>query len=141
MANAIKQSEGLTLIITPSTQTAHALEHELAFFSDQSFDVSIFPDTETLPYDIFSPHEDIVSERLLVLSTLLETKHGALIVSVRTILSRLADKAFIHGHTIRLAKHGRINLEEFRQKLIKTGYQYTSQVTSHGEFAVRGSIG
>ncbi len=140
LANAIKQFKGLTLIVTPNIQTAHILENELAFFGDRSFDVLVFPDTETLPYDVFSPHEDIISERLLVLSTLAEIKHGALIVSVRTMLSRLASKSFVREQTIRLARHHRIDLQAFRKKLANRGYQYVSQVTSHGEFAVRGAI-
>lgn len=140
LANAIRQFNGLTLIVTPDIQTAHTLESELVFFSDRSFDIHTFPDAETLPYDVFSPHEDIISDRLQTLSTLPDIDHGALIISASTMLSRLASKSFIHGQTIRLKTSDQIDLEIFRQKLVKTGYQHTSQVISHGEFAVRGAI-
>lgn len=140
LAQAIEQFDGLTLIITPNIQTAHSLESELTFFCNDAVDIFIFPDSETLPYDVFSPHEDIISDRLLTLSSLPDTDHGALIVSASTILSKLAPKSFILGQALNLAAGDQIDLETFKQALVKAGYQYVSQVMSHGEFAVRGSI-
>ncbi len=140
LAKAIEQFKGLTLIITPDIQTAHNIESELTFFCDGNIDIFIFPDSETLPYDVFSPHEDIISDRLLSLSSLPNTRHGAQIISASTILSKLAPKSFILGQVINLKISDKINLESIKQTLVKAGYQYVSQVVTHGEFAVRGSI-
>ena len=140
LANAIQQSDSFTLIITPDIQTAQTIETELKFFCLEDTNILVFPDSETLPYDVFSPHEDIVSERLLTLCSLPNINKGALIVSASTILSKLASKDFILGQTIALSINDSINLETFKQTLVNAGYQYVSQVMSHGEFAVRGSI-
>jgi transcription-repair coupling factor (superfamily II helicase) len=140
LAKAVEQFSGLTLIVTPDIHTAHTLESELRFFCTPGIDVYLFPDSETLPYDIFSPHEDIISDRILALSALPKTKQGALIISAGTILSKLASKDFILGQTLHLSVNEKLNLDNFKQKLIKAGYQYVSQVMTHGEFTVRGSI-
>ncbi len=140
LAKAVEKFSGLTLIIAPDIQSAHALESELTFFSNNNFQIYLFPDSETLAYDVFSPHEDIISDRILALSALPKTKQSALIISAGTILSKLASKDFILGQTIDLAVGNTIDLEDFKQTLVKAGYQYVSQVMTHGEFAVRGSI-
>ena len=140
LAKAIEQFSGLTLIITPNIQSAHTLESELTFFCDISTNIFMFPDSETLPYDVFSPHEDIISDRVLTLCSLPNVDQGALIISASTILSRLAPKSFILGQTLNLNINDKVDLETFKQTLVKAGYQYVSQVMSHGEFAVRGSI-
>ena len=140
IAKAVERYSGLTIIITPDIQSAHTLENELSFFCSQQIEVYLFPDTETLPYDVFSPHEDIISDRILALASLSKTHHGALIISVGTFLARLAAKDFILGQTLQLSTNDQLNLEEFKQALVKAGYQFVSQVMSHGEFAVRGSI-
>jgi len=140
LVKAIEQFNGLTLIITPDMRVAHTLESELKFFCTHSTKICLFPDSETLAYDVFSPHEDIISDRLLTLYSLANTDHGALIVSAISILSKLAPKSFILGQTLNLAINDQIDLETFKQTLVKAGYRYVTQVMSHGEFAVRGSI-
>ncbi len=140
LAKAIEQFSGLTLIIAPDIQTAHSLESELTFFCKPGIEIYLFPDSETLAYDVFSPHEDIISDRILALSALPKTKQGALIISAGTILSKLASKDFILGQSLNLSTNDQLDLEGFKQTLIKAGYQYVSQVITHGEFAVRGSI-
>ncbi len=140
LAKAVEQFSGLTLIITPDIQAAHNLESELTFFCNQGIEIYLFPDSETLAYDVFSPHEDIISDRILALSALPKTKQGALIISAGTILSKLAAKDFILGQSINLAVSDQLNIEAFKKTLVKAGYQYVSQVMTHGEFAVRGSI-
>ncbi len=140
LAKAVEQFSGLTLIISPDIQTAHTLESELAFFCNQEIEIYLFPDSETLAYDVFSPHEDIISDRILALSALPNTQQGALIISAGTVLSKLASKDFILGQSINLSISDQLNLETFKQTLVKAGYQYVSQVMTHGEFSVRGSI-
>ncbi len=140
LAKAVEQFNGLTLIVTPDIQTAHNLESELTFFCNPNLEIYLFPDSETLAYDVFSPHEDIISDRILALSALPKTKQGALIISAGTILSKLASKDFLLGQSLHLCTGEKLDLEEFKQSLTKAGYQYVSQVITHGEFAVRGSI-
>ena len=140
LANAIAQENRLLVIVTSDTQTALRLEHELAFFLNNSLPILHFPDWETLPYDVFSPLPEIISERLRALTLLPETTRGALIVSVSTLMHRLAPREHVLAHSFAIEVGGLLNLELTRTKLEAVGYQYVSQVYQHGEFAVRGSI-
>jgi transcription-repair coupling factor (superfamily II helicase) len=140
LANTIAQENRLLVIITPDTQTALRLEHELAFFLNDSLPILHFPDWETLPYDVFSPLPEIISERLRALALLPETRRGALIVSVSTLMHRLAPREHVLAHSFAIEVGGSLNLELTRSKLEAVGYQCVSQVYQHGEFAVRGSI-
>ncbi|WP_446808441.1 transcription-repair coupling factor [Methylomonas sp. 2BW1-5-20] len=140
LAQAITQEKRLLVIVTPDTQTALRLEHELAFFLDNSLPILHFPDWETLAYDVFSPLPEIISERLRTLALLPDTKRGALILSVATLMHRLAPREHILAHSFAIEVGGTLSLEVTRAKLEAVGYQCVSQVYLHGEFAVRGSI-
>ncbi|MCQ8180670.1 transcription-repair coupling factor [Methylomonas sp. SURF-1] len=140
LATAIAAEKRLAVIVTPDTQTALRLEHELAFFLDNAYPILQFPDWETLPYDVFSPLPEIISERLRTLALLPETKRGALIVPISTLMHRLAPRDHILAHSFSIEVGGTLNLELTRAKLEAVGYQCVSQVYQHGEFAVRGSI-
>src|SRR5690606_7667824 len=87
----------LLLVVTADTSSALALERELPFFLDDAVDILAFPDWETLPYDNFSPHQDIVSERLQTLYRLPNLAAGILIVPVPTLMHRLAPSSYIAG--------------------------------------------
>ncbi len=113
---------------------------ELKFFADPALAVRLFPDWETLPYDLFAPHPDIISERLSTLHALPGSTSGITVVALATLLQRLPPKTWIERHSLQLARGGRLELEPFRQRLIAAGYAHVAQVMSHGEFAVRGSI-
>ena len=140
LAKAIEGFSGMTLIITPDIQTAGTLKSELTFFCDSSVEIFLFPDYETLPYDALPPHEDIISDRLLILRSLLDTRCRILIVPVATFMSRLSPESFIRGQILNLATGDRLDCDDFRETLVKAGYRYVSQVMLHGEFAIRGSI-
>ncbi|MCQ8130248.1 transcription-repair coupling factor [Methylomonas rivi] len=140
LANTIAQENRLLVVVTPDTQTALRLEHELAFFLNNALPILHFPDWETLPYDVFSPLPEIISERLRTLAVLPETKRGALILSVSTLMHRLAPREHILAHSFAIEVGGSLSLELTRAKLEAVGYQCVSQVYQHGEFAVRGSI-
>ena len=89
-------STGLLLVVTPDSQDAERLQRQLRFFCDnRSLDILCFPDWETLPYDRFSPHQDIISERLLTLQRLPGLRQGILLVPVATLLQRLPGHDFI----------------------------------------------
>ena len=99
-----------------------------------------FPDRETLPYDPFSPHPDIVSERLRTLAALPELEHGIVVTTVAALLDRFPPRAFIAAHAFTLAAGERIDLPQLRKRLADAGYAQVTQVLSPGEFAVRGSV-
>lgn len=139
---ALRVSQQFVLLITEDTPSAVRLESALRFYACDEKEQPIihFPDWETLPYDQFSPHQDIVSERLLTLSRLPQLKKGILIVPVTTLLHRLPDKAYLQGNTLALQVGDTLEIEAFRLSLDACSYRSVSQVVEHGEFAVRGSV-
>ncbi|MDO9163022.1 MAG: transcription-repair coupling factor [Methylococcaceae bacterium] len=140
LASAIKNENRLFIIVTPDNQTALRLEHELAFFLDSEYPILQFPDWETLPYDVFSPLPEIISERLKTLALLPQVKRGALVVSVATLMHRLAPREHVLANSFSIKLGDQFNLELNRIKLESVGYHCVSQVYQHGEFAVRGAI-
>ena len=150
LASAIKNEACLFVIVTPDNQTALRLEHELSFFLQEDckdpgilvdkYPILHFPDWETLPYDVFSPLPEIISERLKTLALLPQVKRGALVVSVTTLMHRLAPREHVLANSFALKVGDDFNLELNRIKLESVGYQCVTQVWQHGEFAVRGSI-
>ena len=140
LASAIKNENRLFVIVTPDNQTALRLEHELAFFLQGEYPILHFPDWETLPYDVFSPLPEIISERLKTLALLPQLKRGALVVSVTTLMHRLAPREHVLANSFAIKTGDDFNLELNRIKLESVGYQCVSQVYQHAEFAVRGAI-
>lgn len=141
ICHAAQNHGGAVLTIVPDTPTALKLEAELEFFKQPfDYEVLVFPDWETLPYDTFSPHQDIISQRLLTLHQLLSFKRGIVIVPVNTLMLRLAPKSFLGLNTLIIDRAQTINLTNLRQQLSDTGYRAVEQVMEHGEFSVRGSI-
>jgi len=128
-------------VITDDVHQAQTLQHELNFFVSGKSRIFELPDWETLPYDIFSPHQDIISQRLTTLYQLSDMQSGdILILPVSTLLQRLPPKSYIKSQVLMLKQNQTLNLDEFRLNLEQNGYQCVSQVMEHGEFAVRGSI-
>lgn len=140
IATAIKNEARLFVVLTPDSQTALRLEHELSFFLQDEYPILHFPDWEVLPYDVFSPLPDIISERLKALAKLPDVTRGALVLSVATLMQRLAPREHVLANSFSITNGSRFNLELNRIKLEAVGYQCVSQVVQHAEFAVRGSI-
>ena len=140
IASAIKTEQRLFVIVTPDNQTALRLEHELSFFLSNQYPILHFPNWEILPYDVFSPLPDIISERLKTLTLLPETKRGALVVSVATLMHRLAPREHVLAHCFFIEVGSEFNLELQTLKLESVGYQAVSQVYQHAEFTMQGSI-
>ncbi len=140
LASAINNENRLFLIVTPDNQTALRLEHELSFFLQDEYPILHFPDWETLPYDVFSPLPEIISERLKTLALLPQVKRGALVVSVSTLMHRLAPREHVLANSFAVKVGDDFNLELNRIKLESVGYHCVPQVYQHAEFAVRGSI-
>lgn len=142
LANLAEQSKKPILIITPDTLTANRLNDELIFFCAHDNEKSIlaFPDWETLPYDQFSPHQDIISSRLAALSQIPKLKAGIIITPIQTLMHRLTPREFLEGNIFLLKTGDTIHIETLRRQLEKAGYRCVEQVREHGEFAVRGAI-
>lgn len=140
LASAIQNEQRLFVVISPDNQSALRFEHELTFFLPHDRPILHFPDWETLPYDVFSPLPEIISERLKTLAVLPQVNCGALVVSISTLMHRLAPREHVLANSFSVAVGDLFNLELQRLKLESVGYHCVSQVYQHGEFAIRGSI-
>ncbi|MFN4262430.1 MAG: transcription-repair coupling factor [Thioalkalivibrionaceae bacterium] len=98
------------------------------------------PDWETLPYDWFSPHEEIISERLRTLSQLTTQTHCVLVVAVSTLIQRLPPPSWLVGAVFSVKVGERLDRLALRDRFVAAGYRHTGQVTRHGEIAGRGEI-
>jgi len=140
LAESLARDERLYLIVTRGARDLERLAAEIRFFGGAEVTVLILPDWEVLPYDVFSPHPDIVSQRLRTLFHLPQARRGCLIVAADTLLQRLPPREYIQSRTFELAVGDTLALEPFRARLIDAGYASVSEVGSPGEFAVRGSL-
>lgn len=139
LAEYCQQTPGIKLLITPDNWRATQLKTELQFFLPEQ-ELLLFPDWETLPYDVFSPHQDLISERLATLSRIQHAREAIIISAVSTLMHRLPPPTFVHHHALFLETGQTLNLDPFRQKLEQAGYRCVNKVLEHGEFAVRGSL-
>lgn len=140
LINAVQQAKQPLLIIAPDSLSASHLLDEMTFFNDNVAPIVHFPDWETLPYDHFSPHQDIISERLAALFQLPTLEHGAVITTVSTLMQRVPPEQHLTAHTFILKTGDKLNPDILRTRLTHAGYHHVSQVREHGEFAIRGSI-
>jgi len=138
---AARQHPGPLIVITADTAAAQRLEYALHFYlGKDDLPVLTFPDWETLPYDVFSPHQDIISERLMTLYRLPDLNRGILLVPIQTLMHRLPPRQYLDANTLLLDIGQTLALDSMRLKLESAGYQCVSSVMEHGEFAVRGNI-
>ena len=139
IAEAASNAKRFTLLLTADSQSAERLQEELSFFAP-NLPVLHFPDWETLPYDLFSPHQDIISQRIAALYRLPELKHGVLVVPITTALHRLAPKRFLLGSSLVMQVGQQLDVNQMRSNLEAAGYRCVDTVYEHGEFAVRGAL-
>jgi transcription-repair coupling factor (superfamily II helicase) len=126
-------------VISASARDAQRLVEELAWFAPQ-LRVGLLPDWETLPYDAFSPHQDLVSERLATLYRIQRGEFDVAVVPVQTALVRLCPPAYLAGRTFFLAQGERLDIEKLRAQLATAGYRHVTQVVAPGEFCFRGGL-
>ncbi len=131
----VEQSSHLFVLIARNNQHLAQLESEFEFYGVKP---TIFPDWEILPYDRLSPHQDIVSERLAILSNM--PTSGILLLSATTLAQRVSPVSWVLGEHFDIQVGQRLDLEQQKKRLIQAGYQLVDTVYDHGEFAVRGSI-
>ncbi len=144
IAAAAQRYPGPLVVITTDMHTTESLERELQFYSansgHQSVPILTFPDRETLPYDVFSPHQDITSQRLGTLQRISQLDKGILLVPSSTLMHRLPPRAYIDANSLVLKLGEQLDLDRMRRRLETSGYRFVSQVMEHGEFSVRGSL-
>ena len=131
---------GRTLaVFTAEPADTTRLADELPFF-DPTLRVAVFPDWETLPYDTFSPHQDLISERLATLWRIHSGDVDVVLLPATTALTRLAPPSFLAGTTFHFKQKSRLDEARLKAQLTLAGYQHVSQVVSPGEYAVRGGL-
>ncbi len=133
--------QGRTLVVlVASLAEAHTLERELPLFLSANTPILTLPDWETLPYDHFSPHQDIVSQRLRTLYELPKLTHGIVLLPVTTAMLRTPPQHYIDGNTLDLKVGDTFDPEAFAKNLTLNGYRTVETVFEHGEMAIRGAL-
>ena len=129
----------ITAIVTAEPADTQRLEAELPFFAP-GLRIAVFPDWETLPYDTFSPHQDLISERLATLWRIQQGEVDVVLLPASTSLVRLAPPSFLAAYTFHFKQKEKLNETALKAQLTLAGYTHVSQVVSPGEYAVRGGL-
>ena len=144
IAEAVEADSRPYLVIARDARELDQMRAELGFFLGQGKDnaraIHALPDWEVLPYDVFSPHPDIISERLAALAELPRLRSAVLLAEADTLGQRLAPRGYVDGRTFNLAVGDRLAIEPLRARLVESGYAAVHQVSAPGEFALRGSL-
>jgi len=128
------------LVLATDPRHADQLEAEIRFFAGGTLPVSHFVEWETLPYDSFSPHQDIISQRLKVLSQLPGQTSGIVVASLPSLIQRLPPTDYVAARSLTLIRGQLLERQEFVDRLISSGYLRVPEASEHGEFAIRGSL-
>jgi transcription-repair coupling factor (superfamily II helicase) len=147
LAQREKAAKRVVAIVTSDANDAQRLLEELSFFAPE-LRCALFPDWETLPYDTFSPHQDLISERLATLWRLYagaaqpnpEAGVDVVLVPATTALYRVAPPSFLAGTTFHFKTKQRLDEARLKSQLTLAGYSHVTQVVSPGEYAVRGGL-
>lgn len=133
-----EQNQNLTVVVTPDTRSAVRLSRVLSELTSQN--VCLFPDWETLPYDTFSPHQEIISSRLSALFHLQNAKKGIFLLPISTLMQRLCPPQYLQHNVLLIKKGDRLVIDKMCLQLEAAGYRAVEQVLEHGEYAVRGAL-
>jgi len=146
ISHAAAAADAPILLLCPDSETVAQYVRELRYFcrglAEDGTDLPVFsfPDWETLPYDNFSPHQDIISDRLRTLYHLPELRSGVIVLSVSSLMHRLPPRHYVMANNLELSVGQTLDAEALRKQLLLANYQSVTSVNEHGEFAVRGSI-
>jgi transcription-repair coupling factor (superfamily II helicase) len=140
LVTTAEKHTGLIVAVTRDTHSAHVLEDELRFFADPSLPVLHLPDWETLPYDVFSPHVEIISQRVATLYRLPSITRGVLVLPIATLMQRLPPKNFIQGSNFEVSVGQTLDVVQERHRLDSAGYRHVPQVLEPGDYATRGAL-
>ena len=137
---AREKSQGRRVsIICAEAFDAQRLLEEMQFFQPE-LQCVLFPDWETLPYDGFSPHQDLISERLATLWRISQGQADVVLMPASTALYRLAPPSFLAAYTFHFKVKQKLDDAQLKQQLTMAGYSHVSQVVSPGEYTVRGGL-
>ena len=142
LASAARAHDRPLLLVARDNQHAHQLEGDLRTLlgDDSTLPLLPFPDWETLPYDQFSPHPDIISQRLAALHRLPTLERGIVVVTVSTLMQRLPPLGYVIGQTFDLKVGQELDLDAEKRRLESAGYRHVPQVLDPGDFSVRGGL-
>lgn len=140
LAQLAARQSGLLVAVAGDEQQAYRLEAELRFYLGSDTPVVHLQSTETLPFDPFSPHQAILSERLAALHQMPLMRSGVVLVTADALLQRLPPLAWLQSRSFMVKAGQKLNAAHLREQLVTAGYQSVSQVQSQGEFASRGSL-
>ena len=129
----------LLALVTARAADAQRLIEEIAWFAPK-LRVRQLPDWETLPYDHFSPHQDLVSERLATLWAIAQNDIDVVLVPAATALHRLPPPEYLAAYTFAFTKGEKMDAEKFRSQVTRAGYAHVTQVVAPGEYAIRGGL-
>jgi len=135
-----RAAEGPLIALARDPRHADRLEAEIRYFAGRDLAVEHFVEWETLPYDAFSPHQDIISQRLSVLARLPAMGRGIVVVSAPALLQKLPPTHYVGRRTLSVAVGERLDRDAFVESLTAAGYTRVPQVSEHGEFALRGAL-
>ncbi|MDR2451681.1 MAG: transcription-repair coupling factor [Candidatus Accumulibacter sp.] len=139
LARVAAAAPGLLAVVTGDAGDARRLLEEIPWFAPK-LRVRLLPDWETLPYDSFSPHHDLVSERLATLYSVLRGECDVLLVPASTAAYRFAPPSYLAAYTFFLKTGGTLGAESFRAQLTLAGYTHVTNVVSPGEYSIRGGL-
>ena len=128
------------LVLAEDPRHADQLEADIRFFAGAELPVVHFVEWETLPWDSFSPHQDIISQRLRVLAELPAMRKGVIIAAASILQQRLPPVDYVAARSLALSEGQTLDRREFTDALVAAGYFRVPQVSEHGEYAVRGSL-
>ena len=142
LSNVLNDTTSCLILVAEDNRTLRQLRDEIQFYltNNTQLPLIMLPDWDCLPYDLFSPHLDITSERLRTLSMLPKFEHGLIGVTIETLMQRLPPSDHILSRIFLLKQGDTLNLDHFRQKLQHSGYHAVSQVMEPGEYAIRGGV-
>ena len=143
IAETACQSTNSSLVIAPTMSEADRLEQdleELLAHAANAPELVHFSDWETLPYDTFSPHQDIISARMRTLYQLAQKQRCLIVVTAATLMQRIAPAEYILANSLVVKLGDKIQLDSFKNALINAGYNKVDSVFQHGEFALRGAL-
>jgi transcription-repair coupling factor (superfamily II helicase) len=140
LAEAVSADARPWVFIAADVRELEQLGQELRFFGGGELPILTLPDWEVLPYDVFSPHPDIVSERLRTLARLPSLRRGVVLLSADNLVTRLPPISYVQARSFQLRSGEPLAIEPLRAQLAQSGYVSVSQVTGPGEFALRGSL-
>ncbi|WP_298635468.1 transcription-repair coupling factor [uncultured Umboniibacter sp.] len=135
-----QSQQKLLVVICAEASMALQLTDELSYLAKDQYSVINFPEWETLPYDQFSPHQDIISDRLKAMNELPRLDQGVLIIPAATLSNRLPPCDYVELRALKLAKGQDLDVAQLRTKLGRSGYQNVEIVRDHGQYAFRGSL-